>query len=67
MSMAEMQESLAFALGQDSLLTAEEKTAMRKVILLDERTRRVRVYEMKEPALRGSTGHVAGKEILAEM
>lgn len=48
MTMAEMQESLAFAFGPDSLLTAEEKAYMRKIVLLDERTRRVRVYEMKD-------------------
>ena len=54
MTMFEMQESLAFAYGPNSLLTAEEKAAIRKIILMDERTRRVRVYEMKEPALHGS-------------
>lgn len=54
MTMLEMQESLAYAFGPESLLTAEEKAYMRKIILLDERTRRVRAYEMKEPALRGS-------------
>lgn len=47
MTMAEMQESLAFAFGSASKLTAEEMAYMRKIILLDERTRRVRVYEMK--------------------
>ena len=57
MTMTEMEESLAAAFGPDSLLSASDKAYMRKIILLDERTRRVRVYELKKPALHGSEGH----------
>lgn len=48
MTMADMERSLAAAFDERSVLTAEEKAYMRKIILLDEHTRRVRIYEIKE-------------------
>lgn len=48
MTMLDMERSLAFAFGPDSKLTQAEKAYMRRIILLDERTRRVRTYEMKD-------------------
>lgn len=57
MTMAEMEESLAAAFDEESILTVEERAYMRRIILLDERTGRVRTYDMEMPALHGTTGH----------
>lgn len=57
MTMSEMEEGLAFAFGPESILTAEEKACVRKVILLDERTGRMRTYEMKRPATGSTLGN----------
>jgi len=46
MTMFEMERSLEFAFGRESILTDDEKAEIKKVILLDERTRRIRTYEM---------------------
>ena len=48
MSMAEMQESLAFAIAGEQPLTAEQLSCIRRVTLLDVKTRRLITYDIKK-------------------